>query len=172
MKTFTINTEEVAALREAARIIKGGFEHYPSVHRLERSILEAYSLQTGTDFQKLRKAARRIRLFADIDERAEFYCALISKTIGENISPRLYEKVNNDLILVNSKGDFVKVSEMKKIKVRGDEYAIISKSKGETYLIRMNDPYWYGSLFIYDYCPEKELARKIAHVPMCMIKGF
>lgn len=167
-----INFNEKEAFKDASNIIKGGYEHYRSVHILERSILEAYCLQSGEDLKKMKRKAIEIRLHADIDQRAEFYCALISKLIGEDISPRLYEKVNNDLILVNSKGDFVKVSEMKKIKVGGDEYAIISKSKGETYLIRMNDPYWYGSLFIYDYCPEKELARKIAHVPMCMIKGF
>ena len=32
----------------------------------------------------------------------------------------------------------------------------------------MDDPYWYGSLYVYDYCHEKDLVRRIAHVPMDM----
>lgn len=167
MKNYKITTKEAA--KEVAKIIKAGYEHYPSVHALENSILEVYSLKTGANLKNLKRSARAIRLTADIDWRAVFYCSLISTIVGENISPKLYNKVCDDLILINEKGDFVKVSDMKKIKVKGDEYAIISKGKDQSLLvIKMEDPYWYGSVHLYDYYRPKDIMRAIAHVPMDM----
>lgn len=173
---FKCDANEKAAFKEAANIIKCGYEHYPRVHQLERAILEMYSLKTGADFQKLRKAARRIRLFADIDERSAFYCSLISEILGEYISPKLFDKVSNDLIIVNKKGDFKKVANMEKIHVKGDEYVIISKvvKCGQTclYLIKMKDEYWYGTVHLYEYYSPKDIVRAIAHVPTSMVEGF
>ena len=172
-KLFKCDANEKAAFKEAAKIIKCGYEHYPIVHKLERAILEAYCLQTGTNLVELRRAARRIRLFADIDERAVFYCSRISEIAGEHISPELYDRVCNDLIIVNSKGDFKKVSEMEKIHVKGEEYAVLSKGKDQClYVIKMEDQYWYGSVHLYEYYYPKDIVRAIAHVPTSMVEGF
>ena len=173
MKNFELKALTKEAAKDAARIIKAGYEHYPSVHRLEAAILEAYCVQSGADLKNIKRSARAIRLTADIDWRAIFYCSLIKEIVGEDISPQLYDRVVPDLILINSKGDFKKVSEMDKIIVKGEEYAILSKEKGQPCLLmKMNDPYWYGSVIVYDYCHEKDLARKIAHLPTSMIEGF
>lgn len=161
------------AAKEAARIIKSGYEHYPSVHRLEAAILEAYCVQSGADLKNLKRSARAIRLNADIDWRSIFYCSLISSLIGEDVSPKLFDKVCNDLVLINSKGDFVKVSDMEKIHVRGDEYVVLSKDKGQPCLLmRMGDPYWYGCIYLYEYGPERDVALKTMHVPTSMVEGF
>lgn len=176
MKKNYININTKAALSEAARIVKGGYDHYNCVHALERAIMEVYCLQTGADLKNLKRSARAIRLTADIYWRSVFYCSLISTILGEDVSPKLYDKVSNDLIIVNSKGKFVKISDMEKIHVKGDEYVIISKGVecGQTclYLIKMRDEYWYGTVHLYDYCPKMDVVRAIAHVPTCMIKGF
>lgn len=164
------------AFKEAAAIIKCAYEHYPRVHKLENAILEAYSLKTGADLKNLKRSARAIRLNADITWRAVFYCSLLTQIIGEAVSPKLYDKVCNDLIIVNGKGDFKKVANMEKIHVKGDEYVIISKGVkcGQTclYLIKMEDPYWYGCVHLYQYSPDVNVVRAIAHVPTSMIEGF
>lgn len=174
MENINTNITTKAALKEAANIVKGGYDHYNCVHALERAIMEAYCLQTGADLNNLKRSARAIRLNADITWRAVFYCSLISTIIGENISPQLFDKVSNDLIIVNSKGDFKRVADMEKIRVRGEEYAVLSKGfkYGEWYVIKMNDPYWYGCVHLYEYSPEVDVALETMHVPTCMVKGF